>query len=111
MARGAAALSVSVADGEGKPVPNASVLVLPDSATSPATLSRMAVHGQTDTGGKYAAPSLTPGRYRVLATAAAIRWDVPDDLEKVLLAMFQAKDVELEVKASLQISLVPVMIF
>jgi hypothetical protein len=46
-----------------------------------------------------------------LATPQMVRWEVPEDLEKVLLVMFQAKDVELEAKASAQIGLAPIPIY
>jgi hypothetical protein len=45
-----------------------------------------------------------PGRYRVLALAQAVRWGVPDDLEKVLLVLYQATEVELASKAAVKIT-------
>ncbi len=110
MARGPATLSAAVADSDGKPVPNATVVVIPDSVTTVPALSRIVTHGKTDQNGNYSVRSLPPGKYRVLATPQSVRWDVPEDLEKVLLVMFQAKDIELESKATLQITLGPVPI-
>jgi protocatechuate 3,4-dioxygenase beta subunit len=111
MVRGVASLKVSVVDGDGKPVPNATVLVAPESATTVESLARLARHGQTDQSGEYVEASLAPGKYRVLATPQNIRWDVPDDLEKMLLVMFQAKDVELGAKAAMQLTVAPVPVF
>lgn len=111
MAQGTAELSVAVADSEGKPVPNTTVIVVPESVTSVPELSRTHILGLTDQNGNFTTKSLAPGRYRVLATLQTVRWEVPEDLEKVLLVMFQAKDVELDVKAPAQIALVPIPIY
>jgi hypothetical protein len=106
MARGGATLT----DAEGKGVADATVILVPDAVTSVPSLSRSVSRGQTDQNGNYTSP-LAPGKYRVLATTQSIRWGVPEDLEKVLLVLFRAKDVELEVKATLRITLESVPIY
>jgi hypothetical protein len=111
LAHGDAQLSIAVADAEGKPVPNTTVMVVPESATSAAALSRVHTRGRTDQNGNFSVQSLAPGKYKVLATPQTVRWEVPEDLEKVLLVMFQANDVELDVKASAKISIAPIPIF
>jgi hypothetical protein len=111
MAQGTAELSVAVADSEGKPAPNTTVIVVPDSVTSVPALSRTHILGATDQDGNFNTKSLAPGRYRMLATPQTVRWEVPEDLEKVLLVMFQAKEVELDVKAPAQFALVPIPIY
>ena len=108
---GASVLNVHVADSEGKPVPDATIILLPDSVTTVPLLSRLADRGQTDQNGSFRSPPLPPGKYRILASAQSVRWDVPEDLEKVLLLMFQAKEVELSANAMLTMSLEPVQIF
>jgi len=110
MARGNSTLTAAVADTDGKPVPNATVVAVPDSVTTVPALAGVAAHGKTDQNGNYTFRSLVPGKYRVLATPQSVRWDAPEDLEKLLLVMFQAKDVELESKATLQVTLAPVPI-
>jgi protocatechuate 3,4-dioxygenase beta subunit len=111
MARGTAELAVAVADSEGKPVPNATVIVVPGSVTSVPALSRTHTFGHTDQNGNFTAKSLAPGKYRVIAIQQTVRWDVREDLEKVLVVMFQANDVELDAKASAQIALAPIPIY
>src|SRR5208337_2678785 len=59
-----AALSVLIADSA-----DATVMVVPDSVTSAGQLARLAIHG----GNEFKLPL---GKYRVLATARAIRWNV-----------------------------------
>jgi hypothetical protein len=110
MARGNSTLTAAVADTDGKPVSNATVVAVPDSVTTVPALAGVAAHGKTDQNGNYTFRSLVPGKYRMLATPQSVRWDAPEDLEKVLLVMFQAKDVELESKATLQVTLAPVPI-
>lgn len=100
MAYGTATLAVSVTDTEGKPVPDATVMVIPDSATSAPLLSRLMTRGQADENGNYTSPPLAPGKYRVLATSQRLRWAVPEDLEKLLPVSFQANPVELASQAT-----------
>ena len=111
MAAGATTLTATVTDADGKGVPDATVIVVPDAVTSVPLLSRDVIHGKTDQNGTYGFNSLPPGKYRVLATTQSVRWGVPEDLEKVLLVLFQAKDVELDAKAALQITLEPIPIY
>jgi hypothetical protein len=110
MARDVATVTASVVDTDGKPVPNATVIVVPQSVTSLPALSRMVTRGQTDQNGSYSSRPMAPGKYRVLAITQPVRWGVPEDLEKVLLVMFQAKDIELDGKATLQIAIEPIPI-
>lgn len=54
---------------------------------------------------------LAPGKYRVLATTQTVRWSVPEDIEKLLLVSFQAKEVEVALKTTPQVALRPVPIY
>jgi hypothetical protein len=110
MATDVANIAVSVADSEGKPLPGATVILIPQSVASAASLSRLSVRGQTDQNGSYISPPLTPGKYRVLATTQTLRWTVPEDLECVLLVMFQAKDVEVAPNGVAHASVEPIAI-
>jgi hypothetical protein len=107
VARGTAGLTVTVADSEGKPVPDAAVVVVPQAVTSVAALARVETRGQSDQNGIFTAPSLPPGKYRVLAASRQVRWGVPEDLEKVLLMLFQAKDLNLASPDKLQVTISP----
>lgn len=111
MASGMAKLAVTVADADGNPAAHATIAIVPASATTASALSRMAIIGLADQYGKYAPQPLPPGKYRVLAFPQAVRWDSPEDLEKVLPLLFQATDVELDTKVPAQLSLSPIAIF
>jgi hypothetical protein len=79
-------------------------MVIPDSVTNMSALSRVLTHGQTDQNGSYTSRSLAPGKYRILATSRPVRWEIPEDLQRVLLVMFQAKEVELGSLDNLQVT-------
>jgi hypothetical protein len=111
MATDVANIVVSAADSEGERVPGATVILIPQSVASAPSLSRLSVRGQTDQNGIYISPALTPGKYRVLATAQTVRWNVPEDLERVLLVLFQAKDVEVAPNGVAQVAVEPVTIY
>ena len=111
LARDVATIAVSVADAAGKAVPYAAVLLVPDAVTSARQLSHDGVHGTTGPNGTYTSPPLIPGRYRVLATAQTVRWNVPEDLEHVLPVLFQGEYVDAAPKASVQVAVTPVVIF
>jgi hypothetical protein len=111
LARDVATIAVSVTGADGKPVPHATVMLIPDSVNSARQLSRDAVHGSTDQNGAYASPPLVPGKYRVLATAQAVRWSVPEDLERVLPALFQAVAVEVASNGAAQVAVSPIAIY
>lgn len=87
------------------------LVLLPDSSSTVPALSRLAVRGRADQSGSYTSPPLMPAKYRVLATTQTIRWNVPEDLEKVLLAMLQAKSVEVAPKAKAHVAVEPVAIY
>jgi Carboxypeptidase regulatory-like domain len=93
------ALNVTIADG-----PDATAIVVPDYVISAGQLARLAHHGGNDF-------KLPPGKYRVLATAQTIRWNVPDDLEKLLPAILQGELVDLDGQTPVQITVKPVTIY
>ena len=103
-------VAVSIKDALENPVSGAAVVLIPESVTAAPALARLAVHGNADQNGKYTSPPLAPGKYRVLATTQSVRWGVPEDLEKVLLAMYQAKDLDVAPKSAAQITVEPVVI-
>jgi hypothetical protein len=111
MARDQATIAVSVTDTDGKPVANATVMLVPESVMTAPLLFRMSTRGMTDQNGSYTSPPVPPAKYRVLATTQTVRWGVPEDLEKVLLVLFQAKGVEVAPRATLQVAVEPVPIY
>jgi protocatechuate 3,4-dioxygenase beta subunit len=111
MARDVSTIAVTAVDPEGKSIPYVTVVLIPESVASVPQLSRDSVHGMTDQNGRYISPPLVPGNYKVLATTQTIRFSVPEDLEKVPMVLFQAKDVEVAPKATAKVAVEPVAIF
>ena len=111
LASDVAKIAVTVADRDSRPLPFATVILVPASATTVGEISRLAVHGFTDQNGIYRSPPLVPGRYRVLATTQHVRWNVADDLEHVLPVLFQGKDVEVAPNGTAQVMVSPIVIF
>jgi protocatechuate 3,4-dioxygenase beta subunit len=110
IARNPASLTVTVTDSDGKPMPDAPVVVVPESVTTLAALARVVTRAATEANGTLTMSTLPPGKYRVLATTQSVRWGVPEDLEKVLLVLYQAKTVELNEKDKVQIAVSPIPI-
>ena len=108
MSMAAGELTVAVVDHDGKPLADAMAIVVPDSVTTVAALNRVRTLGKTDQNGSFSLRSLPPGKYRVLATLQPVRWDVPEDLEKIVPLLFQAKTVDLDGKAPAHVSLEPI---
>lgn len=104
-AQGAVTLSCQVSDSDDNAVSDATVVLIPQSATTAALLAMLAKNAQTDAAGKVTLDSLAPGKYRVLALTHPYR-RIPEDLDKLLLV--KAQEVEIGEKAPAQVK-VPVM--
>jgi hypothetical protein len=111
MALDAATAQAHVSDNDGNPVPDATVMLVPDQVTTAGALSLLATRGMTDQYGNYTSTPLAPGKYRVLASTQPVRWSVPEDLERVLSALPHGKLVELAPKETQQIALGTVAIY
>ena len=111
LARDVAKIAVTVTDSDSRPLPFATVILVPASATTASEISRLAVHGFTDQNGTYRSPPLVPGTYRVLASTQTVRWNVVDDLERLSPALFQGVKVEAPSRGAVQVTITPVVIF
>src|SRR6185436_10945426 len=65
--RGAAILSGTVTDREGRPLQSATVVVLPDDTNAPPDRFGYGRYDTTVQGGQFEVSGLGPGRYRVYA--------------------------------------------
>jgi hypothetical protein len=105
--QGSGAIDATVANHEDMPMANMTVVIVPSAATSAGQLASSAVKGQTDSAGAFHAVGLAPGRYRIVALPAPYR-DIPEDLDRVLLALGGSALVEVEAKASVTVKLAPI---
>lgn len=62
-----------------------------------------------DRNGRYESADVAPGKYRVFAVTRPIR-TIPELLEKLLLALSGAKEIDLAPKATVNVDLQPVSI-
>jgi hypothetical protein len=106
LAREGGTIAANVADKEGKPVPDARVLVMPAAVQSEAALAASMVIGQTDQNGAWTSTRLAPGKYYVQARPIP-----PDKSPESIGGLWgnrhQAKEVEIEPKANVQLTLQP----
>jgi hypothetical protein len=99
----AGTLSYKVADADGNPVPNATVLLIPEG------LPNLLQQASADQNGACTSRTLAPGKYRALALTRPFRL-IPEDMDKLVLALSKAKPIELDAKTTLQVNLQPVSI-
>jgi protocatechuate 3,4-dioxygenase beta subunit len=102
-----ATLTAQVGDKDGKPVPDARVLILPAVIGSEAELAARLVSGQTNQYGQYTSITLPPGKYYVAATGDSMD-ATPETIGKVWRARNRFKEVDLAPGASAQATLEPV---
>jgi hypothetical protein len=107
--QGGASLTAKVTGADGNAVPDASVVLIPEGATTPPLLSRLMQSSPADGSGVSTWGTLAPGRYRVLALTRSVRL-IPEDIDKLWLVLSQAKEVQLGPKDTVQVNLQPVSI-
>jgi hypothetical protein len=89
----------------------ATVAVFPDWVTTAAALSQFATRGAGDQNGDFTAAPLPPGKYRVLATTQSVRWNVPEDLDRLMLVLSRGQKVEVGSKAAAQTSVEAIRVY
>jgi hypothetical protein len=107
--RDGSTMAVTVNDTAGHAVPQAPVLIIPETVTSVPQLVAHMILGQTDQAGVYNSATLAPGRYAVLACGRSIRMS-PEDLGKLFDARSKAQAVELIPRATATATIQPVSI-
>jgi hypothetical protein len=107
--RDGSTMAVTVNDADGHAVPQAPVLIIPETVTSVPQLAAHMILGQTDQAGVYNSATLAPGRYAVLACGRSIRMS-PEDLGRLFDARSKAHAVELIPRATATATIQPVSI-
>jgi hypothetical protein len=104
LARDGGTLAAKIADKDGKPVPNARVLVIPATVQSEASLAAAMLIGQTDQNGAWTSARLAPGKYYV-QTSATPPDKSPESIGTLWSNRHQAKEVDIEPSRNVQITL------
>jgi hypothetical protein len=94
-----------VIDGDGKPVPDATVVVFPTSAVSDAELGSQLVTGQADQHGIYVSRALMPRNYLVFATLSPVAVLNPEFLAGVRAVRSDAQEIAVAPNASVNLKL------
>jgi hypothetical protein len=97
-------IAAKVANGDGNPVGNASVLLIPASASSEAELAAFLQTGVTNQNGTWRSGALAPGKYFALASPDAMDKS-PESIGKLWRARTQAEEIDLQANQTAQVSL------
>jgi hypothetical protein len=103
-------LETRVADGDGEPVTDAEVIIIPKEATTLHALAATRITGRTDQNGEYTSPPLAPGAYYVLAAEASLSDLAPETISKLFNARSKAKEVEVPPNKTVQVTLEPTVL-
>jgi hypothetical protein len=99
-----ATFSAHVADKDGNPVADATVLAMPADTSSEGVLAARLAAGQTDQLGQYKSGTLAPGKYYVVATNDS--YDMtPESIGKLWQSHARYQEVELTANGSAALSL------
>jgi hypothetical protein len=104
VARDGGTIAAKVANGDGSPVGNANVLLMPANAGSEAELAAFLQTGVTDQNGTWTSGALAPGKYFALASPDTMDKS-PESIGKLWLARTRAEEIELQPNQTAQVSL------
>ncbi|HUG82672.1 MAG TPA: carboxypeptidase-like regulatory domain-containing protein [Bryobacterales bacterium] len=100
-------LKARVTDGEGQPIGDATVILIPKEATTNLRLAETRVAEKTDQNGEYTSPGLAPGAYYVLVTEDDFTDLSPETISTLFDARSKAEEVEIGPNATVELKLDP----
>jgi len=100
-------LKTRVADDEGQPIGDATVVVIPKEATTHLLLAETRVAENTNQHGEYTSPGLAPGAYYVLAMEDDFTDLSPETISTLFDARSKAEEVEIGPNATVEMTLEP----
>ena len=103
MARDGGRATAMVADGDGKPVCDADIALMPAGADSEAALASMTIWGQTDSHGAWTSQTLAPGKYTVIAGFLPVDRS-PESVGKLWRARTRTEAQQIDVGAGAAVS-------
>ncbi len=104
-----ATLTAKVADKDGNPMGDSTVIAIPAGTPSEGVLAARLISGQTDQRGIFKSEPLAPGKYYVVATEDS--YDMtPESIGKLWQSHPRYREVELTPKGSSQVDLTPTSI-
>ena len=107
VARDGATINATVADKDGNPASDMTVVAIDAGVSSEGMLAARLVPGKTDQAGQYTRQSLPPGKYYVMASSDSL--DVtPESIGKLWRARNRFTEVELTPFGNIQVTLKPI---
>ena len=106
LGRDGGSIGTRVADKDGNPVADCTVVILPATADNEAAFAAALKTGKTDQAGAWSSPTLPPGKYFVLATGATIDRS-PETIGKLWKARNRGEEVELAPNGKASVVLAP----
>ncbi|HUB79247.1 MAG TPA: carboxypeptidase-like regulatory domain-containing protein [Bryobacteraceae bacterium] len=108
-AQGGATISAKVEDGEGQPIRDTVVAVIPEGVETAPQFAMQAHQADADPGGNFTSETLAPGKYRVLALTRRYK-PTEEDMAKLLALLLSARKVEVGRNENVHLTLHPVSI-
>ncbi|MEO8369329.1 MAG: carboxypeptidase-like regulatory domain-containing protein [Candidatus Solibacter sp.] len=94
LGRDGGSIATNVADKDGNPVADCTVVILPATAENEAAFAAAFKNGQTDQSGRWTGPTMAPGKYVVLATRDIVNRS-PETVAKLWKARARGEEVEI----------------
>ncbi len=107
VAHDGATLNAKVADKDGKPIPDAIVVLIPKHVGTETDLAALRTVGQCDQYGNYSSPAFAPGPYYVLATPSPVTDWSPESIGALWRARLKAREIDLGPNSAVQVTLEP----
>jgi protocatechuate 3,4-dioxygenase beta subunit len=105
LGRDGGTVSAKVVDRDGNPVPDSRVLIMPGKVDSDAELASALISGQTDQNGVYSSETLSPGKYYVLVSSAAVD-STPESIGMLSRSrLSKAREIEIGAGSTVQLTL------
>jgi hypothetical protein len=106
LGRDGGSIGTRVADKDGTPVADCTVVILPATASNEAEFATALKTGKTDQAGAWSSPTMPPGKYFALATGETIDRS-PETTGKLWKARNRGEEVEIAPSGNASVALTP----
>jgi hypothetical protein len=107
LARNGGSVAVRMADKDDNPLPDVTVVLLPDSSRSDGELASAMVVGQTDQNGEWSSSLLAPGKYYVIGTEALVD-KTPEGIARLSRMRSRAYELQISSGGASRLKLTPI---
>ncbi len=107
LARNGGSVTVRMADKDDNPLPDVTVVLLPELSRSDGVLASTMVVGQTDQNGEWSSSVLAPGKYFVIGTKAPVDKS-PEGISRLTAMRTKAYELQIDSRVSARLVLTPI---